>query len=725
MIGAYTGNPAVDLIITLEGKASEYVGVRRDQLRFMIAGLLGVPAEDVNINSITDGSVIVKLRVPRQEGENLLGTWETNRDSVVSALNPFPVLNVERDKAGQSTPSAEVKIKPDKVRNLAIIAHVDHGKTTLVDQLLRASGNFRENQQIAERAMDSMDLEREKGITIKAKNTSIHWNDHIINIVDTPGHADFGGEVERVMKMVDGVMLVVDAYDGPQAQTRFLLKKALQQGLKPLIFINKMDRPNVDPGKVHDKVLELFLELDATEDQFNALFVYGSARAGWVSDSPTGEKKEMSYLLEKIQEHIPAPKAEIEGSFEMLVSNIDWDNFVGRVAIGKVTRGHVKLGDRVYLLGKNPGDPAKAIKVTKVFQYTTLTTSDSVEGIAGDIVGISGFEDVDIGQTVAGAADAPALPFVAIDPPTIIMQFAVNDGPLAGREGDHVTARKIRERLDREQKRNATISVADTDVGGVFNVSARGVMQIAILVEQMRREGFEVLVSRPMVITKRVDGVLSEPFETLYVDIPDDYVGGVMKSIAERKGLITDMDAHTGRTSLTATVPTRGLIGFEFELMNLSSGHGIHSHLFKEYAPHAGPMQTRTTGTLVSTEAGEATRYALDTIQMRGKLFIGCGEQVYDGMIVGENPRVDDLPVNPTRSKQLTNFRAAGSDKGIQLTPPIRFSLERAIEYIAPDELVEATPKSIRLRKRILDTHARVLTSFGVLDVKVEKELYE
>jgi GTP-binding protein len=596
---------------------------------------------------------------------------------------------------------------PDKIRNLAIIAHVDHGKTTLVDQLLRASGNFRENQQIAERAMDSMDLEREKGITIKAKNTSVHWNDHIINIVDTPGHADFGGEVERVMKMVDGVMLVVDAYDGPQAQTRFVLKKALQQGLKPIVLINKMDRPNVEPGKVHDKVLELFLELDATEDQFNAPFVYGSARAGWVSDSPTGEKKEMSFLLEKIQEHIPAPKAEIEGSFEMLVSNIDWDNFVGRVAIGKVTRGHVKLGDRVYLLGKEPGAPAKAIKVTKVFQYTTLTTSDSVEGIAGDIVGISGFEDVDIGQTVAGAADAPALPFVAIDPPTIIMQFAVNDGPLAGREGDHVTSRKIRERLDREQKMNVTISVADTDLSGIFNVSARGAMQIAILVEQMRREGFEVLVSRPMVITKRIDGVLSEPFETLYVDIPDDYVGGVMKSIAERKGLITDMNAHSGRTSLTATVPTRGLIGFEFELMNLSSGHGIHSHLFKEYAPHAGPMQTRTTGTLVSTEAGEATGYALDTIQVRGKLFIGSGEQVYDGMIVGENPRVDDLPVNPTRSKQLTNFRAAGSDKGIQLTPPIRFSLERAIEYIAPDELVEATPKSIRLRKRTLDFNQR------------------
>lgn len=596
---------------------------------------------------------------------------------------------------------------PDKIRNIAIIAHVDHGKTTLVDGLLRSSGNFRENQAIAERAMDSMDLEKEKGITIKAKNTSVHWNDHIINIVDTPGHADFGGEVERVMKMVDGVMLVVDAYEGPQAQTRFVLKKALEQGIKPIVLINKMDRPHIEPQKVHDKVLELFLELDATEEQFNAAFLYGSARAGWVTDSPTGEQHDMTFLLGKIVEHIPAPKAEVEGSFEMLVSNIDWDNFVGRVAIGKVTRGNVKLGDKVFLLGKTPGDKATPVKVTKVFQYTTLTTSDSVEGIAGDIVGISGFEDVDIGQTVAGAADAPALPFVAIDPPTIVMQFAVNDGPLAGREGDHVTSRKIRDRLDREQKMNVTISVKDTDTAGIFDVSARGAMQIAVLVEQMRREGFEVLVSRPMVIMKRIDDVLCEPFETLYVDVPDDYLGGVMKSISERKGKIEDMNAHGGRTSLQAYVPTRGLIGFEFDLMNLTSGHGIHSHLFREYAPHAGPMQTRSTGTLVSTEAGEATSYALDTIQVRGKLFIGAGEQVYDGMIIGENPRADDLPVNPTRSKQLTNFRAAGNDKGVQLTPPIRFSLERAIEYIAPDELAECTPKSIRLRKRTLDSSAR------------------
>ncbi len=597
---------------------------------------------------------------------------------------------------------------PKNIRNLAIIAHVDHGKTTLVDALLRASGNFRENQQIDERAMDSMDLEKEKGITIKAKNTSVHWRDHIINIVDTPGHADFGGEVERVMKMVDGVMLVVDAYEGPQAQTRFVLKKALQQGLKPIVLINKMDRPHIQPALVHDKVLELFLELEANEDQFNAPFIYGSARAGWVSDSAEGDQHEMTFLLEQIVKHIPAPQADPNGSFEMLVSNIDWDNFVGRVAIGKVTRGSVKMGDRVWLLGKSPEEKPKPVKVTKVFQYTTLAVSDTVEGGAGDIVGISGFEDVDIGQTVTGSPEAEALPFVAIDPPTIVMQFSVNDGPLGGREGDHVTSRKIRDRLDREQKMNVTISVADTDKAGVFDVSARGAMQIAILVEQMRREGFEVLVSRPMVITKTIDGEVCEPFETLYVDVPDDYLGGVMKCISDRKGKIEDMSAHNGRTSLQAYIPTRGLIGFEFELMNLTSGHGIHSHLFREYAPHAGFLQTRNTGTLVCSEPGEATAYALDTIQDRGKLFVEPGDQVYEGMIVGENPRTDDLPVNPTRSKQLTNFRAAGSDKGIQLTPAIRFSLERAIEYIAPDELVEATPKSIRLRKRILDSNVRL-----------------
>jgi GTP-binding protein len=597
---------------------------------------------------------------------------------------------------------------PKNIRNLAIIAHVDHGKTTLVDGLLKAGGTYRENQATQERAMDSMDLEKEKGITIKAKNTSVHWKDHIINIVDTPGHADFGGEVERVMKMVDGVLLVVDAYEGPQAQTRFVLKKALAQGLRPVVFVNKMDRPHIDPAKVHDQVLELFLELDATEEQFNAPFIYGSARAGWVSDTAEGEQKDMSYLLQKIMEFIPPPDAQEEGDFQMLVSNIDWDNFVGRVSVGKVNRGSVKMGDRLFLMGKEPGDAPKPFKVLKVFQYTGLAVSDSVVGTAGDIVGIAGIDEVDIGQTIGGSADSPSLPFVAIDPPTIEMQISVNDGPLAGREGEHVTSRKIRDRLAKESKANVALKVADTDLAGIFAVSARGSMQIAVLVETMRREGFEVCVSRPIAITKKAeDGSILEPFETLWVETPPEYIGGIMNRLIARKGKIEEIKPHAHTTTIVATIPTRGVIGFEFELMNLTSGHGIFSHLFKEYAPHCGGMSTRTTGTLVSTENGEATSYALDTIQVRGKLFISPGDQVYDGMIIGENPRTDDLPVNPARAKQLTNFRSAGNDKGVALTPPLTFSLERAIEYIAGDELVECTPKNLRLRKRILDSNLR------------------
>ncbi len=597
---------------------------------------------------------------------------------------------------------------PSLIRNIAIIAHVDHGKTTLVDNLLKAGGTYRENQVTQERAMDSMDLEKEKGITIKAKNTSVQWEGRTINIVDTPGHADFGGEVERVMKMVDGVMLVVDAYEGPQAQTRFVLKKALQQNLKPIIFVNKMDRPNIDPGKVHDQVLELFLELEANEEQFNAPFLYGSARSGWVSDSPDGERHDMAYMLKKIEEIIPAPNAQEEGDFQMLISNIDWDNFVGRVAIGRINRGKVTVGERLFLLPKEVGGAPISAKISKVFQYTGLSTNEQTVGGAGDIVGISGFEDLDIGQTIAGSADAPPLPFVAIDPPTIEMQISVNDSPYAGREGEHVTSRKIRDRLFREAKTNVALSIADSDLAGVFSVSARGSMQIAVLVEQMRREGFECCVSRPMAITKRDDdGTLLEPFETLWVEVPEDSVGGVMKRLAARKARIDDIKVHPHSTTIECTIPTRGIIGFEFELMNLTSGHGIFSHLFKEYSPHCGLMNTRTTGTLVSTEQGEATGYALDTIQIRGKLFITAGDMVYDGMVIGENPRMDDLPVNPTRSKQLTNFRASGSDKGIALTPPIRFSLERAIEYLAADELAEVTPINIRIRKRILDQNLR------------------
>ena len=592
-------------------------------------------------------------------------------------------------------------IQSDKIRNLAIVAHVDHGKTTLVDQLLRHSGAFRDNQVLEERAMDSMDQERERGITIKAKNTSVRWGEHLINIVDTPGHADFGGEVERVMKMVDGVMLVVDAYEGPQAQTRFVLQKALAAGLNPVVFINKIDRPNARPAEMQDLVLELFLELEASEEQFNAPFLFGSAKDGFAVRSLEDQGRDMIPLFEAIVESVPAPDIEDGSDFRMLVSNVDWSDYVGRIAVGKVLSGSVRIGDPVWRLsGEN--EPKRA-KVTKVFEYSALSTNDASEGVAGNIIGLSGFEEVDIGETLAGDAEAERLPFVEIDPPTVMMTFSVNDGPMAGREGDRVTSREIRDRLLKEARTNISIKFEETADSTEFRVNARGAMQVAVVVEEMRREGFEVLVSRPTVIKKIIDGRSHEPFETLYLEVPDDAVGGCMQALANRKGQVESMSAARGRTTLEAIIPTRGLIGFEFELLNLTSGEGIMSHLFKEYRPDSGDIRTRRTGTLVSMEKGESMTYALRNIETRGKLFIGAGDEVYPGMVVGENPRAEDLPVNPTKAKHVTNHRAAGSDKSEALTPPVLFSLERAIEYVAPDELVEVTPKSIRLRKRILD----------------------
>jgi len=601
------------------------------------------------------------------------------------------------------------------IRNLAIIAHVDHGKTTLVDQLLRQGGAFRSNQVVAERVMDSMDLEREKGITIKAKNTSVHWRDNIINIVDTPGHADFGGEVERVMKMVDGVMLVVDAYDGPQAQTRFVLRKALKQGLRPIVFINKIDRENSNPKKVHDQVLELFLELHATEEQFNAPFLYGSARDGFAVRELTDKPTDMIPLLETILSYIPPPVADPAAPFTMLVSNIAWDDYVGRIAIGKIIGGQVTTSDMIYRVQKN--GTRDRCKITKVFEYSGTSTNDSALGISGNIVGLAGFTDLDIGETLCAREDQPPLPFIDIDPPTIRMEFAVNDGPFVGREGKLVTSRQIRERLDRESKGNISIQVEESERAGVFYVSARGAMQIAVLVEQMRREGYEVLVSRPVVITHHENGKLMEPFESLWLELPEETIGSVMKVLSSRKGAINQMETHPHSVTIEATIPTRGLIGFEFDLMNLTNGRGVMSHLFLEYRHHAGEISSRLTGTLVSTDTGVATSYALDQLQERGKLFITAGEEVYKGMIVGENPRSDDLPINPTREKQLSNVRSKGEGKGIQLTPPIKLTLERSIEYIAPDEYVEATPKSLRLRKKFLNPEDRKRQSKQMADL--------
>lgn len=597
-------------------------------------------------------------------------------------------------------------------RNFSIIAHIDHGKTTLSDRLLDATQTIAERDK-QDQLLDAMDLEREKGITIKAKNTAVHWKGYTINIVDTPGHADFGAEVERVMKMVDGVLLVVDASGGPQAQTRFVLRKAMQEGLHPIVVVNKIDRPLATPLKAHDQVLELFLDLDATEEQFNAPFLYGSARDGYFMNSPDDERVDCAPLLDKIIEYIPEPKADPDAPFLMLASNIDWDDYVGRVAIGKVLGGSVKKGDTVWAMRKD-GTKTSA-KVTKTFTYSSIASDDSEGGTAGSIVGVAGLDDIDIGETLAGNPDQEALPFVAIDPPTVQMQFSINDGPLAGKEGKHVTSRAIRDRLMREQKTNISIHVEDTDQSGVFNVSARGAMQIAVIVETMRREGFEVLVSRPTVIYRRDDhGKLLEPFETLYVEVPGEYTQGVLKAFVNRKATMEDMDTEaSGRTLIRASIPTRGLIGFETELVNLTSGHGIMSHLFKEYAPHAGEIVTRTTGTLVSMDNGTATTYSLQTLEDRGVLFVGPGDAIYNGMLVGENPRVGDLPVNPVKEKHLDNMRSSGKDKTSKLTPALRFSLERAIEYIDIDELVEATPLNLRLRKRILDQNARKRAAKG------------
>ncbi|MEX2381814.1 MAG: translational GTPase TypA, partial [Opitutales bacterium] len=589
------------------------------------------------------------------------------------------------------------------IRNIAIIAHVDHGKTTLVDCLLKEGGIYRANQVVTERAMDSMDLEREKGITIKAKNTSVHWQDAIINIVDTPGHADFGGEVERVLKMVDGVLLIVDAFEGPQAQTRFVLRKALQQGLKPVVIINKIDREHADAQSVHDLVLELFLEMDATEEQFNAPFLYASAKDGYALHEIGDEKRGMTPLFETILEAIPAPEIRKGESFTMLVSNIDWNDYIGRIAVGKITSGSVKTGDPVYVLHKDGS--RERCKISKVFQFTGLGITDTPDAAeAGNIVGLTGFTEIDIGETLASNEASEPIPGVEIDPPTVQMHFCVNDGPLAGREGKYVTSRQLRERLFKEARTNVSLKIEDTDKGGVFLLSARGAMQIAILVEQMRREGFELLVSRPTVITKEEGGRTLEPFEKLWVELPEENVGAIMQNLSNRRGQITNMVHRKGGVTLECTIPTRGLIGFETDLVNATSGTGILSHLFDAYRPFCGEIQTRQTGTLVAIEGGETTAWALDALESRGRLFVAAGENVYEGMIVGENPRAEDLPINPTKAKQLTNFRSQGEGKGIQLSPPVKLSLERAIEYIASDEFVEATPKSLRLRKRILDT---------------------
>jgi GTP-binding protein len=594
----------------------------------------------------------------------------------------------------------------DKLRNIAIIAHVDHGKTTLVDQLLRQSGTFRSNQKVEERVMDSMDLEREKGITIRAKNASFQWNGYRINIVDTPGHADFGGEVERIMKMVDGVLLVVDAHDGPQAQTRFVLRKALENKVKPIVVINKIDRENARPHKVLDMVFDLFVELKATDEQLDFPIVYASAKNGFALRELHDNSENMTPLFEAIVKHVPPPTVSTEPFFQMLVSNLHYSDYLGRIAIGRVVSGRVAVGDSIVCVHRD-GNRERA-NVTALFTYEGLEQVETKHASAGDIIGLTGFEEVYIGETLTDREERAPLQFVDIDPPTIRMRILVNDSPFAGREGKFVTARHVKERLVRETRGNVSLQVSDTEAAGAFEINARGEMQIAILVEQMRREGYEVMVSRPEVIFQRdASGSVLEPIENLYLDLPVESLGDVMQSIAGRKGEVVNIQHHGNRVALEGVMPTRGLIGFETDLVNMTRGEGVLSHLFREYAPFKGELEGRSRGVMISMEPGTSTAYALNNIQARGKLFIGPQEEVYAGMIVGENARVEDLPVNPCKAKHLTNMRSQGDGKGIQLEAPLRMSLERAIEYIGVDELVEATPKSLRLRKRILDATAR------------------
>ena len=594
----------------------------------------------------------------------------------------------------------------EKIRNIAIIAHVDHGKTTLVDQLLRQSGTFRANQRVEERVMDSMDLEREKGITIKAKNAAFKYKDYHVNIVDTPGHADFGGEVERIMKMVDGVLLVVDSHDGPQAQTKFVLRKALQNQVWPIVVINKIDRENARPHKVLDMVFDLFVELGATDEQLDFPVIYASAKEGYAVREIHEAREDMEPLFEAIIDRIPAPARAKETYFRLLVSNLDYSDYLGRLAFGRIASGRVSVGDSVVLIHKD--GRRERTNVTALFSHEGLERIEVKRASAGDIIGLAGFEDVNIGETITDLEERPALEFVDFDPPTIQMNFVVNDSPLSGKEGRFLTARHIKERLVRECRINVSLQFEETETAGVFTVSARGEMQIAILVEEMRREGFEVLVSRPEVILKK-DGLgnLLEPFETLYVDVANENLGDILQSLAARKADILSMDHQTKTVLVEALIPTRGLIGFESDLVNLTRGLGSMSHLFKEYGPFKGEIATRHNGVLVAMENGLSTAYALNNVQERGRLFVGPQEEIYEGMIVGENARPGDLAVNPCKAKHLTNMRSQGEGKGIQLAPPVRMSLERSLEYINSEEYVEATPKTLRLRKKILDSIAR------------------
>ena len=592
------------------------------------------------------------------------------------------------------------------IRNIAIIAHVDHGKTTLVDAMLKQSHVFRENEVVQERVMDSNDLEKERGITILSKNTSVMYNDVKINIVDTPGHADFGGEVERVLKTVDGVLLLVDAFEGAMPQTREVLKKSLALGLKPIVVINKIDRPGAMPEKVVDQVLELFIELDASDEQLDFPVVYASAKNGIAKMDMNEESDNLHCLFETIVNTIEPPKCDEEGPAQMLVSNIDYDDYVGRIAVGRVERGSITVGMPVAICGKE--DKITQGKIAKVYTHVGLNKVEVEEGKAGDIIELAGLPDINIGDTICDLNNPEKIPFVDIDEPTVSMTFSVNNGPFAGREGKFITSRHIRDRLFKELERNVSLRVKETDSADSFEVSGRGELHLSVLIETMRREGFELLVSRPKVIIKEIDGVKCEPIEDLVVNVPDDCVGNVIEKLGRRKAEMTNMEpAEDGHTKIEFKIPARGLIGYRTEFLTDTKGVGTMNHVFNSYEPYKGDIQARVRGTIVAFEAGKSITYGLYNAQDKGDLFIGPGVDVYEGMIVGLNSRGEDLSINVCKEKHLTNTRASGSDEALRLVPPIQMSLEAAIEFIQDDELVEVTPKSIRLRKKILDTKER------------------
>ena len=592
----------------------------------------------------------------------------------------------------------------EKLRNIAIIAHVDHGKTTLVDAMLRQSHVFRSNEQVGERVMDSGDIERERGITILSKNTAILYDGIKINIVDTPGHADFGGEVERVLNMVDGVLLLVDAFEGPMPQTKYVLRKALEQKLKPIVVINKIDRPDQRVEDVYDEVLELFMELDADDDQLDFPVIYATARDGIAKFEMEDENDNLEPLMQTIVKEIPAPQGDLDGPLQMMVTTLEADDYVGRVAIGRIIRGSVRPNQNVVVIS---GDHETKAKVGKVYVYQGLKRVDADVAGMGEIVALTGLGDVSIGYTVADAENPEALPTINIDEPTLSMTFGVNTSPFAGREGQFVTSRHLRDRLFKEIETNVAMHVEETDSADVFKVSGRGELHLSILIEQMRREGYELQVGKPEVVYKTINGQKCEPMENLTVEVPQEYMGAFMEALGTRKAELSNMTELSGYIRMEFFIPARGLIGFRSELLTSTKGNGIMNHIFHGYVPYKGDMSGRSHGSLVAFEQGETTGYGIFSLQDRGTMFISPGQQVYEGMIVGENSRDIDMDINPCKKKNVTNMRTSASDEAIRLTPPRILSLEQALEYINDDELVEVTPENIRLRKAILDRTAR------------------